>query len=188
MRLTGLPAIIVSVSDESKNPIEHLADVFVFAPLGFALEAREIWPRLAERGRAQLHQARDRTGDVVSRSRDWAGARVDDAQGQAQAALSGLGLRDGDNGAAPGADHRPSAEPDRRPAPKAAPRRPVEVSEPPVELERLAIPDYDVLSASQVVPRLAGLAADELELVRQYEAGTRGRKTILNKIAQLQAG
>jgi hypothetical protein len=35
---------------------------------------------------------------------------------------------------------------------------------------------------------LAGLAADELELVRVYEAGTRGRKTILNKIAQLQAG
>jgi hypothetical protein len=61
-------------------------------------------------------------------------------------------------------------------------------SEPPVDVEGLAIHDYDALSASQVVPRLAGLADDELELVRVYEAGTRGRKTILNKIAQLQAG
>ncbi len=50
----------------------------------------------------------------------------------------------------------------------------------------LAIPGYDALSASQVVQRLAGLAADELEAVRTYEAATRGRRTILNRIAQLQ--
>jgi hypothetical protein len=51
----------------------------------------------------------------------------------------------------------------------------------------LAIPGYDALSASQVVQRLAGLAPDELEAVRTYEAATRGRRTILNRIAQLQA-
>jgi hypothetical protein len=51
----------------------------------------------------------------------------------------------------------------------------------------LAIPGYDSLSASQVVPRLASLNADELDLVRQYEQANRGRKTILSKIAQLQA-
>ena len=34
--------------------------------------------------------------------------------------------------------------------------------------------------------RLAGLATEELEAVRSYEGGHRGRKTILNKIAQLQ--
>ena len=51
----------------------------------------------------------------------------------------------------------------------------------------LAIPGYDALSASHVVQRLAGLAADELEAVRTYEAATRGRRTILNRIAQLQA-
>jgi hypothetical protein len=49
----------------------------------------------------------------------------------------------------------------------------------------LAIPDYDALSASQVVPRLAGLAGDELDAVRRYEGANRGRKTILSKIAQL---
>jgi len=52
----------------------------------------------------------------------------------------------------------------------------------------LAIPDYDSLAASQVVPRLDALDAAELEDVRCYESGVRGRKTILAKIAQLQAG
>lgn len=52
----------------------------------------------------------------------------------------------------------------------------------------LAIPDYDSLSASQVVPRLAGLSTAELEAVRRHEQGHRARRTILNKIAQLQEG
>src|SRR5690606_33944085 len=56
------------------------------------------------------------------------------------------------------------------------------------EAEALAIPDYDNLSASQVVPRLDGLTPDELEAVRRYERKHRHRKTILNRVAQLQAG
>ena len=52
----------------------------------------------------------------------------------------------------------------------------------------LAIPGYDALSASQVVQRLAGLSPEELEDVRAYELNTRGRRTILNKVAQLQSG
>ena len=52
----------------------------------------------------------------------------------------------------------------------------------------LAIPGYDALSASQVVQRLAGLSPEELEDVRAYELSTRGRRTILNKVAQLQSG
>jgi hypothetical protein len=53
--------------------------------------------------------------------------------------------------------------------------------------QALGIPDYDSLSASQVVPRLAGLSQDELEAVRAYETANRGRRTVLSKIAQLQA-
>ena len=59
--------------------------------------------------------------------------------------------------------------------------------EPTVDPETLAIPDYESLSASQVVPRLESLTGDELEAIRQYENGNRARRTILNKIAQLQA-
>ncbi len=51
----------------------------------------------------------------------------------------------------------------------------------------LAIPDYDSLSASQVVPRLSGLSPEELEAVRAYEDAHRGRKTILNRVAQIKA-
>lgn len=50
----------------------------------------------------------------------------------------------------------------------------------------LAITDYDSLSASQVVSRLQGLSTAELEAVRSYEAATRGRKTILSRVQQLQ--
>jgi hypothetical protein len=51
--------------------------------------------------------------------------------------------------------------------------------------EALPIPDYDELSASQVVERLDGLDHESLEAVRRYETEHRGRKTILGKIAQL---
>ena len=49
----------------------------------------------------------------------------------------------------------------------------------------LSIPDYDELSASQVVQRLPGLSHDELEAIRAYETHGRGRRTILGKIDQL---
>ena len=50
----------------------------------------------------------------------------------------------------------------------------------------LAIPGYDSLSASQVVQRLAGLSQDELAAVGAYEEAHRGRRTILNRVSQLQ--
>lgn len=69
-------------------------------------------------------------------------------------------------------------------AKKAAARKAVEAA-PAQAPSELAIPDYDSLSASQVVTRLRGLSDAELEAVRAYEAATRGRKTILNKVQQL---
>jgi len=52
-------------------------------------------------------------------------------------------------------------------------------------VESLPIPDYDELSASQVIERLEGLDRESLEAIRAYESGHRGRNTILGKIAQL---
>lgn len=51
----------------------------------------------------------------------------------------------------------------------------------------LAIPDYDSLAASQVVPRLAALTSDELDDVGAYERSHRARQTILNRVRQLQS-
>lgn len=63
------------------------------------------------------------------------------------------------------------------------------VPEPPSvapDVASLAIPDYDSLAASQVVPRLASLDAWELADVAEYERAHRGRQTILNRVRQLQ--
>ena len=49
----------------------------------------------------------------------------------------------------------------------------------------LSIPGFDTLSASQVVQRLDGLNRSELVSVRAYEASTRRRRTILNRVDQL---
>ena len=61
-------------------------------------------------------------------------------------------------------------------------------SEPPSpRQDALAIPDYDLLSATQVIDRLVGLARPDLLAVQAYEAAHRARTTILGKIAQLSA-
>ncbi len=52
----------------------------------------------------------------------------------------------------------------------------------------LPLHGYESLAASQVVARLSRLAPDELELIRAFEIGHRGRRTILGKIDQLLAG
>jgi hypothetical protein len=81
----------------------------------------------------------------------------------------------------------PTAAPSPSPvAPPPAPPAPVPaaVTETP-SVESLSIPDYDELSASQVIERLEGLDTASLEAIRVYETQHRGRNTILGKIAQL---
>jgi len=49
----------------------------------------------------------------------------------------------------------------------------------------LPIPDYDLLAASQVVRRLEALSSTEREEIRRYERQGRARRTILNRLDQL---
>jgi hypothetical protein len=72
-------------------------------------------------------------------------------------------------------------------APSTGARQPVDGHRVRTDATSLAIPGYDSLSASQVVQRLTGLTRSELEAVRAYEQEGRGRKTILTRVAQLQA-
>ena len=67
------------------------------------------------------------------------------------------------------------------PAPATAPASSADVP----SADALPIPDYDELSASQVVERLEGLDRESLDAIRRYESEHRGRNTILGKIAQL---
>ena len=77
-----------------------------------------------------------------------------------------------------------SSSPAPAPAPASAASNGEPVADAP-DVDALPIPDYDELSASQVVERLEGLDHDSLELIRRYEAAHRSRNTILGKIAQL---
>ncbi|MBA2283158.1 MAG: hypothetical protein H0W25_18265 [Acidimicrobiia bacterium] len=175
---------------DDKGPIERLLDVFVYAPLGFVMNLDEIVPQLVEKGHQQVTMARMFGQFAVE---DEGRKQVQKLQAQAAGLVGQLAEQ-----AAAVTGRKPSASAPSRPAATAAPapeaasttatKAPAaDAADPGPGTGELAIPDYDSLSASQVVPRLDGLAGPELDLVRRYEAAHRGRKTILSKIAQLQS-
>jgi hypothetical protein len=169
---------------DQKKPVEQALDLFVFAPLGFALEARGLLPKLVERGRQQVTMAKMMGQFAVQQGQSEAGKALSKAQDQAQSLLGELGLRPPDAHEAAGPDQPRAAAPASAGSTAASTPGPAQSG---AGATTLAISDYDSLAASQVIPRLAALSADELEAVRSYEAGHRGRKTILNKVAQLQS-
>lgn len=174
----------MSDDDATKSPFEHLLDACVYAPLGFALEARTLLPKFVDRGRNQVLLARVVGKYAVRKGTRATESRLSQAQDQLLGVLRLVGVAPSDEAAS--TNGHGGSEPAGLNA-----RRPVDTAvgrpESTIDPETLAIPDYDALSASQVVPRLESLTPDELESVRAYESETRGRKTILNKIAQLQS-
>lgn len=194
--------------DDKKTPLDSAVELFVFAPLGLALTARDSLPDLIAKGRQQLTSqvmmARMMGQYAVAEGEREARKRL----GEVTGTLSSLGLLPNGQTATSPAPPTPTPGP-ATDAVEPEPSAPAPASgatngratspAPPSQGEKahaahnavsgaLAIPGYDTLSASQVVQRLAGLAVDELEAVRGYEAATRGRRTILSKIAQLQSG
>jgi hypothetical protein len=173
------------------DPIARAVEVALYAPIGAAAFVAEMGPdvirTVVARGRAEVDVRHEQV------SGGWRHAK-----GAGEVAIAfGLPMLRKKVGErlASLRPEAPSPSPARRPAP--APRsaspatsnghRPVETAaiETAAVDERLAIPGYDALSASQVVERLAGLSGDELAAVRQYETGHRRRRTILGKIEQL---
>lgn len=88
----------------------------------------------------------------------------------ADATLDGYVTADGEAAEPPEAAVTPTSE-------AAAPDAPA-ATELPIE-------DYESLAASQVVTRLRGLTASERQVVREFEAAHRSRRTILGKLDQL---
>ncbi|MBK5224511.1 MAG: hypothetical protein JJE52_16870 [Acidimicrobiia bacterium] len=148
----------------------------------FAVEAQErIGDLLAAAARAAgapvdpSHASSDTDSAPDAAAADPAGSRltmVPDAADDAPPSQNPTSSTDGGPGdTEPVADFDPVAAPD---------------SDLP-SADSLAIPGYDNLAASQVVPRLDDLGAEELAAVQHYERAHRGRMTILSRIAQLQA-
>lgn len=177
----------MTASDEHRSRRHLLADVFVYAPIGLATEILETFPRLVKRGRERVKLV-----GVIGHV----------AVTKTQRMVEGVVRQVFEQGAEPTPmDDVASLAPDLAMPAVAMPDiddTDVDDVEQPIVVRHLhaaydfeqaallAIPDYDSLSASQVVPRLAGLTTDELEAVRLYEASHRARRTILGRVAQLQ--
>ena len=161
------------------DPAEQLLDLLVYAPLGLLLEARDLVPKLADKGRRRM-------GGQVTVARMIGELAVRQGQRQAERVIQRLREqppRPASSTSAPSGEADPANG--HRPAPSAATTPSSAASPATAEASSLAIPGYDTLSASQVVPRLEGLSAAELEAIRDYEEATRARKTILTRIDQL---
>ena len=146
------------------RPLRVLRDLFVYAPVGFLLEAPRLVPELVETGRERLTGCRRTSSPETERAARGPG---------------GSGRRRGS----------PSAT--LAPAPEVPPgveqEIPVEVLGPEDDSDeaKLAIPSYDQLAASQVVARLAGLDGAALAEIEAYEQAHRARRTVLSRISQL---
>ncbi|MFT5200761.1 MAG: hypothetical protein ACI9C1_000126 [Candidatus Aldehydirespiratoraceae bacterium] len=139
---------------------DQVMDLLVYAPIGLALEARQLLPKLAERGRGQIALTR-LAGKIAS----------DRGQGEARKlvdqviAVAGTVLAGDDDDPAAADDDEPDLTGDD---------------------SALPVDGYDGLSAPQLLPFLPPLSADELDAILRYEQAHRSRTTVINRIRQLQ--
>lgn len=185
---------------DAASPLDRVRDLLIYAPVGLAVTVTEELPRLVDKGRqrvaGQLTLAHLMGELAVAEGQRQLGRLMKRAAAQ----LQGVAAPPGATPASPVGAVGSGPEANWRVDASAALRTPTEVaptavfspsparSTDGVGAPSLAIPGYDLLSASQVVQRLAGLSAEELEEVRLHEAAHRGRKTILNRVSQLQSG
>ena len=163
-------------------------------------QRRPAPPTCVARSKRASGSRRSRPTAASGIAKGVAGGGFDLARGLAGSALQGLGsMRSAGRGrirASCPPRTRPKRPRPTAPAPAAAAATPEAPSThrvrlrscrsaPAPEVETLAIPDYDELSASQVVERLVGLDHTSLDAIRRYELAHRGRNTILGKITQL---
>ena len=160
-----------------KNPLRRTLDLCVFAPVGLAVTVVEDLPELVAKGRRrvelELGNARVVGRFVVNRSQRRVSGHLDDLLHGASDDGNevDVDVTEEPFGPPPGS---PAAEPVRPPRDSAA-----------AAIVGGALADYDTLSASQVVPRLESLGAQELEAVLRYEASHRNRRTIMRRASQL---
>jgi hypothetical protein len=197
------------VADE-KDAAERAKEILVYGPVGLALYVRDTAPSFLKlfvaRGRNELDNRRRTVEGQLDQARvvgETAAATsapqvlrivsegLQAVRERAEDALGALGVLAADDPQGVVATDPVTAEP---PVSAAASSQPPTAAPDPTHTRpngttpQLAIPDYDELSASQVVDRLEGLSAEELDSIRAYESAHRARNTILGKIEQLTRG
>ncbi len=179
-----------------EHAVEHAFDLFVYAPIGLLFEGASLLPELVAKGKQQVGMARVMGKFALEEAQRRATRTAGKLQDQTAGVLDFLGdtvtplPSDDGAAAAPEAPKASEAAAPKRPSGRGTAAKVAATAKAgaasAISAASLAIPDYDGLSASQVVNRLAGLAPAELANVQLYEAAHRGRKTILSKVAQLQ--
>ena len=192
---------------DNETPIEKAVELFVYAPIGLAMFAKDTVPTFMKmfvaRGHTELTQRRKTAGTQASNYKTigqmavkyggpevkrQAGAAAETVRRRAEETFAGIAAANAtpEPATTPPAAPRPAAN---TPSNVAAPDTPVASNgasaAAPVGMGELPIPGYDLLSATQVIERLEGLARPELLAVKAYELAHRARTTILGKIAQL---
>lgn len=189
------------MSNDGHKAAERAVDLLVYAPVGVALYLRDTVPMFVNlfvsRGRAEIGQRRQQAEGQVSQAKalgeyalEFGGPKLREqvekgvaaARKGAEAVLGGLGEGTGLISQPPVAT---TLRPENAPTGPAVEDTADALKEAKPSATTLGIPDYDELSASQVVERLDGLEPAELEAVRTYEEAHRARRTILFKIEQL---
>lgn len=170
------------------DPLERLADLVLYVPLGLLLRARDELPKLAAQGRErfsiQAPVARMVGQMAVAQGR----RKVEGLLGRRPEGTDSAPVPAPSSAAVPAVAEPGVVVPIREMGDEAPSARPAASSSAPPAAGDLPIPGYDSLSASQVVQRLPGLSVEELDAVRAYELAGRGRKTVLLRVAQLRAG
>jgi hypothetical protein len=157
------------VSGASPRPGDlgaRLVELFVLAPLGAGARLASDLPQAVSRARQELSNARFIGRMVVEQGTSRLAPRPPAPPMRDEAAVEHAGVVE-----------RPDL---LTPAENDALSRSIDADE-------LAIPDYDHLPALDIVGQLDRLSSDERAEVERYERAHRGRRTVLGKIAQLDA-
>lgn len=178
-------------SDGERSLPDLALDLLVYLPAGVMATALDDMDQMAAKGRARVDQ-QVRNAQVVGRLAVDFGLRR--MKRQTRSFLAARAARPQPGTPAPRAE-TPAARPPRptrsrvTPSPAHEGRSAATGAHHPrdPEVDR-AIPDYDALSASQVVRRLDGLDTHELRAIVRHELANRGRRTILHRAEQLLEG
>jgi hypothetical protein len=196
------------VSNDGHKAAERAVDLLVYAPVGVALYLRDTVPMFVNlfvsRGRAEVGQRRQQAEGQVSQAKalgeyalEFGGPMLREqvekgiaaARKGAEAVIGGLGEEPTPTPEPPASSqtetNSTATKSKKAKAEPAAGSTDDGSEEAKPSATTLGIQDYDELSASQVVERLDGLQAAELDAVRAYEIAHRARRSILFKIEQL---
>ncbi len=139
---------------------DRVLDLVLYAPLGLALEAKDLIPKLADRGRGQVALAR-LAGKIAAQQSPTGITRLVDELSDVVASAVGL----------------------RQPSPEA------DLPEEDIEGHEIELPidGYESMAATELLELLEPLSDQDLSELLAFEQDHRARATVINRIRQLRS-